>query len=57
MLGRLLVWMFLPLTAGAQRFYIWFGQIGTRSVLLAWGTAAGKGNTIGWRRHRTAELR
>lgn len=47
MLGRLLVCMFLPLTAGAQKFYTYVGQVGTRSVLLAWGTAAGRGNTIG----------
>jgi hypothetical protein len=46
-LGRLLVLMSLPLTAGAERFYIYVGQIGARSVLLAWGTAAGTGNTIG----------
>jgi Calcineurin-like phosphoesterase len=47
MLGRLLVLMLLPLSARAQRFYTYVGQIETRSVLLAWGTAAGTGNTIG----------
>jgi hypothetical protein len=47
MLGLLLVLMLLPLTAGAQRFYTYVGQIGTGSVLPAWGTAAGSGNTIG----------
>src|ERR1700758_4301445 len=47
MLRQLLVLMVLPLTAGAQKFYTYVGQIGMRSVLLAWGTAAGPGNTIG----------
>jgi hypothetical protein len=47
MLGRLLVLMLLPLTSGAERFYTYVGQIGTRSVLVAWGTAVGTGNTIG----------
>jgi hypothetical protein len=47
MLGRLLLLTILPLICGAQKFYTYAGQIGTRSVLLAWGTAAGAGNTIG----------
>jgi hypothetical protein len=47
MLGWLLILTVLPLIAGAQKFYTYVGQIGTRSVLLAWGTTAGTGNTIG----------
>src|SRR5579863_7216716 len=47
MLGRLLVLTILPLTCGAEKFYTYVGQIGTRSALLAWGTAGGAGNTIG----------
>lgn len=31
----------------AQTFYNYVGQLGARSVLLAWGTTGGPGNTIG----------
>ncbi len=33
--------------ACAQPFHVYVGQIGARSVLLAWGTTSGGGNTIG----------
>lgn len=37
----------LPLPAHSQKIYTYVGRITADSFLLAWGTAAGEGNTIG----------
>lgn len=39
--------LLLPTVNAAQRYYTYVGQIQTDSVLLAWGTTEGDGNTIG----------
>jgi len=39
--------LLLPVSAGAQKYYTYAGQIGTKSALIAWGTAHSAGNTIG----------
>jgi hypothetical protein len=44
---RLILLLLLPCLASAQRFYTYVGRIDAASVLLAWGTTAGGGNTIG----------
>lgn len=46
-LARWLVLALLSLPAQAQKFYTYVGQIESRSVLIAWGTLGGAGNTIG----------
>lgn len=43
----LLLVLILPAAATAQKFYTYVGQIEAHSVLLAWGTLGGPGNTIG----------
>jgi len=45
-LGSVVV-LLLPVSAGAQKYYTYAGQIGTNSALVAWGTAHSAGNTIG----------
>ena len=45
-LAMVLLWL-LPIQCHAQKFYTYIGDIGTDSVLLAWGTTEGNGNTIG----------
>jgi tartrate-resistant acid phosphatase type 5 len=42
----LILWLALPLTAFAQKFYTYVGDTGPNHVLIAWGTATGA-NTIG----------
>ena len=37
----------LAIPAAAQKFHAYVGTAGPRSVLLAWGTTIGQGNTIG----------
>lgn len=49
-LGRLLflAWLALPPSAADGRFFTYIGDIGSDRVLVAWGTADGRGvNTIG----------
>lgn len=41
------LFLLVAATAPAQRFYTYVGDIGADSVILAWGTTEGKGNTIG----------
>jgi len=43
----LAILLFLPFAAGAQKCHTYVGQVSTDSVLLAWGTTEGRGNTIG----------
>lgn len=43
----LLVPFLVSLTGQTQKIYTYVGRIETDSVLLAWGTTEGKGNTIG----------
>lgn len=45
-LAVVFLWL-LPVQCHAQKFYTYIGDIGTDSVLLAWGTTGGRGNTIG----------
>jgi hypothetical protein len=40
-------WLLLPVLLPAQQFHTYVGRIDAESVLLAWGTTAGSGNTIG----------
>ena len=44
---RCAVLLLAPFLGHAQKFYTYVGRIGTDSVLLAWGTTGGSGNTIG----------
>jgi hypothetical protein len=39
--------LLLPALAPAQKFYTYVGRLDASSVLLAWGTTQGSGNTIG----------
>ena len=43
----LLLALFFILPAQAQKIYTYVGRVGSDSFLLAWGTTAGNGNTIG----------
>ena len=44
-----MIWMFfLLLLNGAEKgYHTYIGQITSDSVLISWGTTAGRGNTIG----------
>ena len=58
---RLLLVLFLalPFTGDSQQFHTYVGRVETDSVLLAWGTTQGNGNTIGRESesHGPAEVR
>ena len=47
MRSLILPWLLLPVLLPAQQFHTYVGRIDAESVLLAWGTTAGSGNTIG----------
>lgn len=47
MFRLLLPALLLPCLAVAQKYYTYVGAIDQESVLLAWGTVSGRGNTIG----------
>lgn len=47
LLSRIAILFSIPFFASAQRLYTYVGQVGTGSVLLAWGSTNGRGNTIG----------
>jgi hypothetical protein len=47
--GQLSAVLLAPLLVTAQTFHTYIGQISSRAVLVAWGTAEAAGNTIGRR--------
>lgn len=44
---RFLILALIPLALEAQKFHTYVGQLDSDSVVLAWGTTTGDGNTIG----------